>query len=284
VGGNSIRTWDGEGIDELLDRAHELGLTVTVGMWLQHERHGFDYDAPGNKEAQLAKVERIVRAYKDHPAVLMWGVGNEVEIGGDLDIALRTIEDAAAVIKSIDRDHPTMAVIAEIGSDKLIRVQNECPSIDVIGINAYGGLASIPERMTAQGYSGPYVITEFGPSGHWESPTTEWGAPIEPTSTEKARAYDRKYASGIEADLNHRCVGSYVFLWGREAGNHGDLVRHVPAVGREARERRCHHPTLDGARARQRLPEDPEHRRRVRVEYRPRGGDRGDDRRDRPRR
>ncbi|NNF17457.1 MAG: hypothetical protein HKN70_11985, partial [Gammaproteobacteria bacterium] len=48
-GGNSIRTW---GIDQiermvdgknLLDRTHELGITVSVGFWVQHARHGFDY-------------------------------------------------------------------------------------------------------------------------------------------------------------------------------------------------------------------------------------------------
>ena len=44
AGGNSIRTWGGDDIDALLDAAHELGLSVTVGIWLGHERHGFDYD------------------------------------------------------------------------------------------------------------------------------------------------------------------------------------------------------------------------------------------------
>src|SRR5450432_3802672 len=31
TGGNSIRTWGEEDIEPLLDRCHELGLTVTVG-------------------------------------------------------------------------------------------------------------------------------------------------------------------------------------------------------------------------------------------------------------
>ncbi len=42
AGGNSIRTWGTDGLDEILDEAHRHGLTVTVGLWLGHERNGFD--------------------------------------------------------------------------------------------------------------------------------------------------------------------------------------------------------------------------------------------------
>ena len=40
AGGNSIRTWSAEKLEPILDEAHKLGLTVTVGLWLGHERHG----------------------------------------------------------------------------------------------------------------------------------------------------------------------------------------------------------------------------------------------------
>jgi hypothetical protein len=216
AGGNSIRTWDGEGIDELLDEAHALGLTVTVGIWLEHERHGNDYDDPETRAAQLAKVERIVRAYRDHPAVLIWGVGNEVEIGSDMDKAFRAVEEAAALVKSLDPNHPTMGVIAEIGSNKAKKMLEACPSIDLLGINSYAGVTSIPQRLTAQGVDHPYLITEFGPRGHWEGGLTPWGAPIEPSSAEKAEMYERHYTEGVASEIPGRCLGSYVFLWGQK--------------------------------------------------------------------
>ncbi|MEZ6243316.1 MAG: glycoside hydrolase family 2 TIM barrel-domain containing protein [Phycisphaerales bacterium] len=216
AGGNSIRTWSADNIGGLLDRADKLGLTVTVGIWLEHERHGFDYSDPASRAQQLAMVKRVVEAYRDHPAVLMWGVGNEVELGGDLGKAMVAVEDAAALIKSLDPNHPTMAVIAEIGDGKAKRVRELCPSIDLLGINAYGGGASIPERLNEQGYDGAYVMTEFGPRGHWEGPKTPWGAPIEPTSVEKAAMYERTYKAAVEAELGGRCLGSYVFLWGQK--------------------------------------------------------------------
>ena len=44
IGGNSIRTWGIENAQEILDEAHKKGLTVMMGFWVQHERHGFDYN------------------------------------------------------------------------------------------------------------------------------------------------------------------------------------------------------------------------------------------------
>lgn len=216
AGGNAIRTWDGEGIDGLLNEAHEHGLAVCVGIWLVHERHGHDYNDPEVRREQLEKVRRIVTRYKDHPALLAWGVGNEVELGGDLGLALRSVEEAAALIKTLDTRHPTVAIVAEIGDDKARRIMEECPSIDVIGVNAYGGAASVPERLLAQGYNGPYMITEFGPLGHWEGPSTEWGAPIEQPSHQKAMFYANSYRLGVESERPGRCLGSFAFLWGHK--------------------------------------------------------------------
>jgi len=52
LGATTIRTWGIEQLDQkidgknLLDRCHELGLTVMAGIWIQHERHGFKYSDP----------------------------------------------------------------------------------------------------------------------------------------------------------------------------------------------------------------------------------------------
>lgn len=216
LGGNAIRTWDAEGIDDLLNEAHAKGLAVQVGIWLEHERHGYDYNDPEVRRTQLDKVRRLVTRYRSHPAVLAWGVGNEVELGGDLGIALRAIEEAAALIKTLDTDHPTVAIVAEIGDDKASRIAEECPSIDLLGVNSYGGAPSVPERLLEQGYDGPYLITEFGPLGHWEGPSTHWGAPIEAPGHQKAKVYANSYVNGIQSQQNGRCLGSFAFLWGNK--------------------------------------------------------------------
>ena len=84
TGGNAIRTWGEEDIEPLLDRCHELGLTVTVGIWLGQPRQGFRYTTTRRPHrGEVEKSRRFFRRYKDHPAVLMWGLGNEMEGAGD---------------------------------------------------------------------------------------------------------------------------------------------------------------------------------------------------------
>ncbi|MDF1808538.1 MAG: glycoside hydrolase family 2 TIM barrel-domain containing protein [Phycisphaerales bacterium] len=213
-GGNTIRTWDAEDIGPLMDQADDLGIAVVVGIWLKHLRHGHDYNDPKVRASELERVEKFVKMYRNHPALLAWGVGNEVELGSDLDLAIRQINEAASVIKSFDLDHPTMAVIAEIGDDKAVRIQDECPDIDMIGINSYGGMASVAERAKKQGYTGPYAITEFGPVGHWETGNSPWGAPYEQPSSAKASFIKSNYTRTVQANLDKNCLGSFAFLWG----------------------------------------------------------------------
>ncbi|MEL7186163.1 MAG: glycoside hydrolase family 2 TIM barrel-domain containing protein [Pseudomonadota bacterium] len=217
AGANSVRVWSTDNIEPILDEAHSLGLTVTVGLWLGHERHGFDYSDKKQVKEQLEKVREAVLRYKDHPAVLLWGVGNEMEgFGtGDDPRIWKAVNDVAAMIKEIDPHHPTMTVTAEIGGGRIEMVHNQTPAIDIHGINAYGGGASIGKRLQESGASKPYVITEFGPMGPWETPKTEWGAPFEQTSTEKAAYYRQSYETSI---LNNpaKALGAYAFLWGHK--------------------------------------------------------------------
>ena len=219
-GGNSFRTWGAENLESQLDEAQRLGLTVTVGFWLGHKRHGFDYHNPKSVQQQFERMREVVRRYRNHPAVLMWGIGNEMENyepAGDTAV-YQAIEDIAAMVKKEDPDHPTMTVFAEIGGDKVTLVHKHCPDIDVLGINSYGGGESVGERYKKAGGTKPYVITEFGPPGVWEIGKTAWGAAPELTSTEKANWYRRTYLGSVTGEKG-MCLGSYVFAWGfkREA-------------------------------------------------------------------
>jgi hypothetical protein len=216
AGGNTIRTW-GIGADTagLLDRAHAQGLTVVLGHWLGHQRHGFDYRNVDQVAEQFERVRRDVLAHKDHPALLAWGVGNEMEGFADADDAAvwSHVQAVAALIRSLDPHHPTMVVTAEIGGRRVDAVHRLCPDIDIMGINSYGGAVSIAERYRAAGGTLPYVLTEFGPPGTWEVGRTSFGAPIELTSSEKAEVYRDAYRRGVLA-AEGLCLGSFVFNWG----------------------------------------------------------------------
>lgn len=214
LGGNSVRTWGAENAKKDLDAAHAQGLTMTLGIWLGHKEHGFKYDDPKMVREQFDKAQAVVREFKNHPALLAWGIGNEMEGDGNDPLVWKAIQEIAAMVHKEDPNHPTMTVTAEIGggSNKAKAVQDLCPDIDIIGINSYGGLGSLADRLKETGITKPYIVTEYGPNGPWEVGKTPWGAALEPNSTEKARMYLGNYLRSIHNQP--ACLGSYAFLWG----------------------------------------------------------------------
>lgn len=213
-GGNSIRTW-GVGADTLdqLDEAQKLGLTVTVGLWLGHADHGFNWDDTAAVQRQLQDVRRAVLQYKDHPALLIWALGNEMEINNHSANLWPAMEELAKMVHTVDPNHPTMTVVAEIGDTKVAQIHQQCPDIDIIGINSYGGGPSLPQRYPKAGGTKPYIITEYGPPGTWEMPMNAFGAAQELTSTKKADFYRDTYTKAV-AGAPGLCLGSYAFVWG----------------------------------------------------------------------
>jgi hypothetical protein len=215
LGGNSIRTWSHEDAQEILDNAHAKGLTVMFGLWVQHERHGFDYNNEAAVKKQLEFFKEIVTKFKDHPALLLWGIGNEVNLFYSNTKVWHAVQDIAKMIHEVDGNHPTSTVTAGLDSSLIYEVMAKCPDIDIFGVNTYGDIAKVPRDFKKYGWPGPYIISEWGPDGHWEVEKTRWGAPLEQTSTEKATSYRNRYKNYIAANRSH-CVGSYVFLWGQK--------------------------------------------------------------------
>lgn len=138
-----------------------------------------------------------------------------MEIGADTDALWRHVGDLAKLVKELDPLHPIMTVVAEVSAEKVARIMKFAPEVDILGVNSYGGLASMPDRLKSYGWSKPYIVTEFGPFGPWERPKTSWGAPYEQTSTEKASKYLRDYQLSIEGKAGW-CLGSYAFLYGHK--------------------------------------------------------------------
>jgi len=213
-GGNSVRSWGiGETTAKELDDVQAKGLTMTVGIWLGHKGHGFDYADPVRVAKQREDVLSAVRQFKNHPAVLTWGLGNEMESDNDNPTLWREVGWLAKSIKQLDPNHPVMTVVAEVNPDKIKMIKEYAPDIDILGVNSYGGLATLPKRLREFGWTKPYIVTEFGPLGPWERPKAPWGAPSEPTSSEKAKLYASNYAGSIAGQPGF-ALGSYAFLWG----------------------------------------------------------------------
>ncbi|MDP3914739.1 MAG: glycoside hydrolase family 2 TIM barrel-domain containing protein [Bacteroidota bacterium] len=111
-GGNSVRIGSRK---EELDKAGQLGLKAMVNLPANAERYGFDYNDTEAVKKQTEKIIEIVRNTKDHPAVMMWSIGNELDyIPGTKPFNPKmwdAVNDAAKAIKAIDPNHPVMTVI-----------------------------------------------------------------------------------------------------------------------------------------------------------------------------
>ncbi len=218
-GGNSFRTWstgdDEAKVNAMLDRAARNGLMVAMGLEVARERHGFDYDDAAAVEAQRKRIGEEVRRYKDHPAVLVWLVGNELNLEYRNPRVWDAVNDIAELIHRIDPHHPVMTPLAGFDPALIARIKSRAPALDLIGIQMYGDIAALPDKLRESDWTGPYLVTEWGPTGHWESPLTAWGAPIEDDASRKAGLLQQRYRDVIARDTR-QCLGSYVFLWGNK--------------------------------------------------------------------
>jgi hypothetical protein len=219
-GGNGVRIGFTADAAEVMDGAARLGLTVLFGLPVSPERNGFDYNDTTAVREQLEKCREIVLNFRDHPALLMWAIGNELDhIPGDhlpdfpgYNLKMwDAVNDIARMIHELDPRHPAMTVIGTGNMHKMRDLIARCPDLDLLGMNAYADIVKVPEWLREYGWNKPYAVTEWGPSGHWEVPQTRWGVVIEETSTEKGEVYRRRYEEVIAADP--WCVGSYAFLW-----------------------------------------------------------------------
>ncbi|MCH2215110.1 MAG: hypothetical protein MK086_08075 [Flavobacteriales bacterium] len=220
MGVNSIRTWGTTSSTPLLlDAAHRHGIKVMLGIWMRHGRPGmeaddsFDYltDTAGKTKMYEDALETVEK-YKDHPALLMWGIGNEVYLNMATDdekkVYSKLLEKICKKIQKLDPNHPVASVEAWTFGIKWW--EKYVPSLDVYGINTYGGGASvIDQELIKLGAKKPYVITEYGVMGEWDIQKDKNGVVPEPSDQEKFNAIVNGYNDWIKPKLT--CLGVYVF-------------------------------------------------------------------------
>jgi hypothetical protein len=218
-GGNSFRTWavdDGaEPPRQLLDRAHALGLTVSLGLEFAAERHGFDYDDAAAVAKQKEETRARVMAHKDHPALLSWIIGNELNNHYKNPRVFDAVNDVSIMIHEIDPYHPTTTALANADKAVIKEVNKRAGDLDFISFQVYGALFGLHNDLKKAKFKRPYFVTEWGAVGHWEVWNTRWGAPVENSSSEKAANYAKGYVEAIEP-YRDQGIGNYVFLWGQK--------------------------------------------------------------------
>lgn len=218
-GGNAFRTWrvnNGErSALEILNEAQQHGLMVCMGIEVARERHGFDYNDKQAVAQQKAQIREDILTLKDHPALLMWGIGNELNLRHTNPKVWDAVNELSEMIHEIDPNHPTTTMLAGAEPEVITLVAKRSPDLDLLSFQLYGDIDKLPKYLADSGYTGAYTVSEWGATGHWESACTDWGRPIEANSSDKASAYKTRYLNYIAAD-KAQCLGSFVFLWGQK--------------------------------------------------------------------
>ena len=220
LGVNTIRLWaTNNNTNKLLDAAETYGIKVMVGIWMRHGRPGmedddsFNYleDKEGMKVMYNGAIETVEK-YKNHPAVLTWGVGNEVYLNIATDEEKEAysilLEKICSKIKALDPNHPITSI--EAWTFGLDWWQKLVPSIDIYGLNSYGsGAGFLASEVKKRGIDKPYIITEFGVTGEWDIKQKKNGVIVEPTDQQKYNAIAIGYNDWIKN--KPACLGVYVF-------------------------------------------------------------------------
>lgn len=211
-GGNAVRIPCNK---NQLEKAGKAGLLAMVGLPFKTERNGFDYNDEDAVNKQQEEVLALARQFKDHPAILFWAIGNEVDFIPPNKPFNPKVWDAinsmALAIKSVDTKHPVLTVIGTSRMYKVADIVTRCPALDLLGLNTYGDIYKLQDTLARHGWNKPYIIAEWGPSGYWEVRKTPWKAPFEQTAAQKAFVYKDKYEKAIS--VRKGCLGSFVFYW-----------------------------------------------------------------------
>lgn len=157
LGANTVKTYDPFAQNPaglaLLDDLHSRGIMVAMTVLAWHGDAG-----PKN---YLAAVEY----FKDHPAILMWVVGNEFNYNNlygaaDLDAATAIVNQAIADIHAADPDHPVAVGHGEVPTPERYAA---VPGADLWALNLYPAL-DLDSRFEAwpQLSDRPIFVSEYG--------------------------------------------------------------------------------------------------------------------------
>lgn len=229
MGVNTIRLTNTTGnipaMTKFLDEAHRFGIMVMIG---HQGPMGLDSRDPVVREEFKRQVMHLVEGFRLHPAVLMWLLGNEVNLWypGDKDVRdwYTLLEETTRAVKSRDPNHPVATANNALKDVMLWREVS--PSVDIYGTNQYilddkgwndwlypAYYASVPDR--------PILITEFGADAINSDTGLEYPDLQAAILTDNWREIFRQSHGGF-----NQSIGGCVFEWTDEWWKQGNPDTH----------------------------------------------------------
>ena len=202
-GANTLRTYTPPSREQL-DKYQRLGLKVIVGIWMpnQGENSGkngtkwnFDYREQG--DAQIKDFEETVNRIGDHPAILMWGLGNEVHLDPPYlrDGQPHVADAAPEASQALEQHHDYQCAQRKDRID-----QAACPGLGcdwLQQLRPWRGGRSQPDARTRSG-GAPTTSRNSARKGPWWGRKTAWGEVYE-------QSYDAKLDDLRKSFREDRC-------------------------------------------------------------------------------
>jgi len=221
MGANTIRTYGSDATREALDNAYANGLYVIMGHWVNYY---LNLSIESNRRSEMEKYLTFVRKWKNHPAVLMWSFGNEVEYnylgagsGRNLEDWYTLLEETCEAIKLEDNLHPTTySHVDRLGpggiGDSSVRADDaSLRALDVWSVNSYRGrsFGTLFEEYAGLSQK-PMLLSEWG--------CDAWNGVSESEDQSMQADYIRSQWREIERNLapGGVCLGGTVFEWSDE--------------------------------------------------------------------
>lgn len=203
AGINVVRTYEPILDTAVLDALYARGIYVleSVYPW-------------GGSPASI--VTDRVRAVRDHPAVLMWLIGNEwnyngLYVGMSHADALARLNQVAALIRAEDTAHPIATVYGEVPTTATV---NAMPLIDVWGLNVYRGIGFGDLFSTwASRSTKPMFLAEYGADAYDAVDMEVDTASQAMATTALTQAILDNSSATNAADV---CIGGTIFEWSDE--------------------------------------------------------------------
>jgi hypothetical protein len=223
---NTIRTWSQVPDATLLEACYNAGvepIRVVLGFWMPTDG-SLDFSNPAVISAIKEEFRAYVSQFKNHPAVLGWGMGNENNlsyVGNMADwYALADQMAQAAYLEEGPGYHPTMIInggLRHFGDTQLGSDDASLPFVDMWGHNAYPGESwhcyfDYFDRLSAK----PLLLTEFGIDAFDNRIGAEY------------QSVQAEYVTAQWRGLRQHSVGGSVMAYSDEWWKAGDPWHHDP--------------------------------------------------------
>jgi hypothetical protein len=220
AGGNTIRVWDTVNLAKILDSAQACNLAVIVGLDLPDNKN---MDAFYNRGATVnncfKSISATVNTYKNHPALLCWCLGNELDFPfkPNYNNFYKAFNHLVDMIHVTDPNHPVTTTVMTFNRKYIANIKWRT-NIDFISFNIFGSIQTLKSDLKNFNWfwSGPFLISEWGIEGPWVAQLRNaWGAYFEDSSPKKAEKLLTVYKQSMPVN-DAGFLGEMIFYWGQK--------------------------------------------------------------------